>query len=234
MLNDIVTVDLDLSLERKTEYSLAKGLTLVDINLAREYFDSYKATTADTVDMKSKEHLNLKGVWLEGADDPGTIAFVTRLYIIDKAIEEFLPDRKDLLAYLFELIIFDQTVSDDYQSLDYESLQWSIRRIANSDDDLYFKYLSHLLVRLFEDESIGSVASRDAGLDELSFRKDSAIIPILKRLYNQPEHPFHYAAELKLYTAVENFPECFAEAEYLEFKETAKRVRARMLANSSS
>ncbi len=209
------SVDSNLSLDRENGYSLAKGLTteLMETKLAKEYFDAYKAATGE---------------------DP----YATRRNIVSKAIEEFLPNRKDLLAKLFELIIFDETVSDDddYDELDHRTLNWSVENIASSDSDLYFNYLSPLLVKLFEDETetIGSLAARAAGLSELSFRKDRAIIPILKRLYHQPEHPFHLSARRNLYTAVENFPECFTEPEYLKFKETAKRVRARMLANFSS
>ncbi len=230
------SIESNLSLDWENGYSLAKGLTteLMDTKLAKDYFDSYKAATGETVDMTCKDHLDLKGISEKGLEDPETIAYATRRHIISKAIEELLPDRKDVLAKLFELIIFDRDVPEDYETWEYRSLQWSVRRIANSDDDLYFRYLSPLLVRLFEDDSIGSLASRDTGLRRMSSRKDSAIIPILKRLYHQPEHPFHFSAELWLYSAVENFPDCFAEPEYLKFKETAKRVRSRMLANSSS
>ncbi len=239
-LNDLPTleasIESNLSLDEETRYSLAKGLTtdLMDTKLAKEYFDAYKAATGETVDMTSKDHLNLKGISERGLQDPETIAYATRRHIVSKAIEQFLPDRKDVLAKLFELIVFDRDVPEDYESWEYRSLQWSVESIAYSDDDLYFKYLSPLLVRLFEDDSIGSLASRDTALQRMSSRKDRAIVPTLKRIYHQPEHPFHFSAELRLYTAVENFPDCFSEPEYLKFKETAKRVRARMLANSSS
>ncbi len=239
MSNDIepleVTVELDLSLEEKTKYSLAKGLTeeLVDITLAREYFDRFKSTTAETVDMSFKENLDLTGLSERSCNSPVTISFLTRRYIINKAIEE-LFDRKELLAHLFELIIFDRNVPEDYKSLEYESLQWAVRDFVHYDEDFYWNYLSPLFVKLFDDESLGSFAARYSALSQMSLKKDKAIVPIIKRLYNEPDHPFHSLARRNLYTAVLDFPDCFADAEYLKFKETAKRVKARMLANSSS
>ncbi len=229
------SLESNLSLDRENGYSLAKGLTteLMDTK-ANEYFDAYKAATGESVDMTCKDHLDLRGISERGLQDPETIAYATRRHIISKAIEQFLPDRKDVLAKLFELIVFDRDVPEDYESWEYRSLQWSVESIANSDDDLYWKYISPLLVRLFEDDSIGSLASRDAGLDELSFRKDEAIVAILKRLYDKPAHPFHSSAQRKLYSFVAlYFPDSFPESKFDKFKEAAERTKARRLATSS-
>ena len=238
MSNDIehleVTVELDLSLDEETRYSLAKGLTteLMDIKLAKEYFDRFKSTTAETVDMSFKENLDLTGLSEKSCNSPVTISFLTRRYIINKAIEE-LFDRKDVLAKLFEFIIFDKQVSDDDDSLDYESLQWAIGDFVRHEE-LYWDYLSPLFIRLLEDETKGSFASREAALNEMSFKRDKAIVPIVKRIYDDPSHPLYDLAKDALYTVAQYFPDSVSDSKYQKIREGAERIKkARELARCS-
>ena len=229
------SIESNLSLDKETRYSLAKGLTteLMDIKLAKEYFDRYKSMTAETVDMDFRSQLNLEGRSEESLNDRGNIAFHTRLYIVDKAIEEFLPNKKELLAHLFELIIFDKEVPQDDSSLDYESLQLVIRRFVHCDEELYWNHLSQLFERLFKDEDLGSFAARESALTQMSLRKDKAIVPVLKRLYSNPLHECYRSAELTLYSAIQDFPDSFCDSKYLNIKKYAGRSEARMVSSSS-
>lgn len=213
-----------LYLTRKNGYSTENDKVLIkDVELSTRadfYFDLFKGINEDTVDMDFVQHIDRTGISVQALRNPGFVANQARLFVVQEAIKELLAENKDLLTELFKLILFDDTVSKDDESFDYQIVVDSLFKIAR-DDELYWHFLREHIVVLLNNDALGSHASKSFALDEMSLREDRDIVPILKRFYDDTSHPFNFEARLKLYKAVNDFPDCFSEKKFDRIKKIA-------------
>lgn len=213
-----------LYLTRKNGYSTEDDKVLIkDVELstrADSYFDLFKGINEDTVDMNFVQHIDRTGISIQALRNPGFVAYQARLFVVKEAIRELLSENKDLLAELFKLILFDDTVSKDEDSFDYQSVFDSLFEIARNNE-LYWNFLKKHIIALLNNDALGSHASKFFALNEMSLKKDRDIIPVLKRFYADTSHPFNFDARLKLYKAVNDFPECFPEEKFDRIKKIA-------------
>ena len=215
------------SLEEENRYSSEKGSKAEMANKlseAQKYFQEYKSITREyAIEEGLIYNLDRIGVPME---NPSYAARETRSILIDRAIEELLPSKKEVLGELFSLILLDPTVDDENTEMsdsdDSRSLMNCLKAIANCDEHFYFEYLSKQLVSLFEDESLSTHTARRFALIRMESRHDKAIVTIVKRIYDDSSHELHYLAKnIMRCGAITRFPDCFLESKYDEIRNSA-------------